>query len=173
MSYVEVSQQHTAVEKSAPEVAALFRSGGFEVDRVGDMNTWLKRHAVFITAIAGALYEKGCNATQLGADRKAIRRFIKAVREGWKQLDQRSIAAAPFALNFIMCQTPLWLSVGYWSRLLFAPHGELYFAAHVRHAPGEMVALAADVRTFTHAEQSPELDRLLNAIQQWPQVLQT
>ncbi len=54
--YVEVAEQATAVEASAPDVAATLRPAGFKVSLVPDMDAWLRRHAVFVTAIAGALY---------------------------------------------------------------------------------------------------------------------
>jgi 2-dehydropantoate 2-reductase len=167
--YVDVSQQHTVIEERAPEIADLFESVGFPVDRVRDVDGWLKRHAVFITSIAGALYEKDCIATRLAEDHEAVRRFILAVREGWLELDRAKVASAPFALKFIFCHAPLWFSVRYWSKLLSSARGELYFAAHTRHAPAEMAALASDVREFTNSGDSPELARLLGAIERWAQ----
>jgi ketopantoate reductase len=80
--YVEVSQQHTVVEDDAKDVVSLFRDAGFRVDRVRDVDAWLQRYAVFIKAIAGALYEKDCDARRLAADSEAVVRFIRAVREG-------------------------------------------------------------------------------------------
>ena len=165
--YIDISQQHTVVEESAAEVAELFQNAGFVVDRVRDMDAWLQRHAVFITSMAGILYERDCSATQLAEDHEAVRRFILAVREGWLQLDRRGVLSAPWALRFVLCQAPLWFSVRYWSKLLSSASGELYFAAHTRHAPAEMDALASDVRSFINTDDTPELARLLNAIQKW------
>jgi 2-dehydropantoate 2-reductase len=169
VGYVEVSQQHTVIEDCAPEIADLFQRAGFPVDRVRNLDAWLKRHAVFITSIAGALYEKNCIAARLAEDHEAVRRFILAVREGWLEMDRAKLASAPFALKFIFCHAPLWLSVRYWSKLLSSARGELYFAAHTRHAPPEMAALASDVREFLNTGESPELARLLDAIERWPQ----
>lgn len=160
VGYIDVSQQHTVVEASAAKVVDLFRGAGFLVD-------WLKRHAVFITSIAGALYEKDCSPTQLAKDHGAVRRFILAVRGGWLELDRRDVDSAPWTLKFIFCQAPLWFSVRYWAKLLSSARGELYFAAHARHAPAEMAALASDVRSFIPGGKPPELARLLNAIQRW------
>ena len=39
------------VEDHAPGVSSLFREAGFPVDTVRDMDAWLQRHSVFITAI--------------------------------------------------------------------------------------------------------------------------
>jgi hypothetical protein len=164
--YSDIPQQHTAVEASAQNVVDCFRQSGFRVDRVPDMNAWLMRHTVFITAMAGALYENGCDPGRLARDRNTVHCFIRAVREGWAALDGTAVAAAPFGLRTIMCWVPLPLSAMYWSRLLTS-RGDLYFARHTRHAPAEMASLAEDVRTFLGERQAPALRRLLLAIDAW------
>jgi ketopantoate reductase len=63
--YVDIAQQPTVVENDAQDIVSLFREAGFRVDRVRDMDAWLQRHAVFITAMAGALYESYCDARLL------------------------------------------------------------------------------------------------------------
>lgn len=162
--YVEVSQQHTVVEDDAKDVVSLFRDAGFRVDRVRDVDAWLQRHAVFITAIAGALYEKDCDARRLAADSEAVVRFIRAVREGWEALDRKHITGAPLALRTIFRWVPLRFAVYYWCRLLRSSRGDLYFARHARHAPAEIAAIAADVRSLTADSGTPDLTRLLKAI---------
>jgi hypothetical protein len=157
-------QQHTVVDERAQDVASIFRRAGFRVDRVRDMDAWLKRHAVFITAVAGALYESDCDARLLAQDVEAVRRLIVGVREGWDAQDREGMAFAPLALRRMMCWVPLRLSAIYWSRLLASPRGDLYFARHVRHAPAEMASLADDVRSSLPENKAPELRRLLASI---------
>jgi len=99
---VDVSEQPTAVEADAPDVTTLFRSAGFRVSAVADMDAWLRRHAVFVTAIAGALWLADTNPRQLSADDRLLRDFILAVREGWNALDRHRIGAAPLALRAIL-----------------------------------------------------------------------
>jgi ketopantoate reductase len=163
--YVDIPQQHTVVDERAQDVASLFRGAGFLVDRVRDMDAWLRRHAVFITAIAGALYETGCDARLLAQNAAAVGRFIVGVREGWAAQDRKGIGSAPLALRTIMVCVPLRLSTIYWSRLLASPPGDLYFARHVRHAPAEMASLADDVRSSLRENEAPELRRLLASIE--------
>jgi 2-dehydropantoate 2-reductase len=165
--YVEIPQQSTAVESDALDVVSLFRQSGFRVDEVRDMDAWLRRHAVFIAAIAGALYENGCDAGGLARNREAVRGLILAVREGWAALDTKGVPSAPFALRTILCWVPLRISVSYWCKLLASSRGDLYFAEHARHAPQEMASLAADVRTFANEVQAPGLYKLLRAIDRW------
>jgi 2-dehydropantoate 2-reductase len=165
--YVDIAQQHAVVEQRAPDIASLFRGAGFRVDRVRDMDAWLQRHAVFITAIAGALYENGCDACLLAQNREAVRRAIVGVRQGWAAEDRKEVGAGPLALRTIMSWVPLQLSVLYWRRLLASPRGDLYFARHARHAPAEMASLATDVRSSLCENEAPELQRLLAAIRIW------
>jgi 2-dehydropantoate 2-reductase len=167
IQYVDIPQQRTVVERNAPDIFALFREAGLPIQPVRDMDAWLQRHAVFITAIAGALYENGCDALRLGQNPGAVRCFILSVREGWAALDRRNVAPAPLALRIILSRVPLRFSIGYWRRLFSSPRGDLYFARHTRHAPAEMAALAADVRTFLRPNQAPQLVRQLASIDAW------
>jgi ketopantoate reductase len=162
--YVEIKQQPTAVESSAPDIVSLFRGAGFRVTRVFDMDACLRRHAVFVTAIAGALYEKGGDAGRLAASPEGVSTFIEAVREGWTALDRQHIQAAPVALHTILCWVPLPFAISYWRRLLGSKRGDLYFAQHARHAPVEMAALSADVRELLGHVLTPRLERLYAAI---------
>jgi 2-dehydropantoate 2-reductase len=165
--YLDIPQQHTVVEERALDVISLFRDAGFRVDAVRDMDAWLQRHAVFITAIAGALYENDCDAPRLAQNLEMISRFIVAVREGWTAQDRKGVGPAPFALRTMMCWVPLRFSARYWSRLLASSYGEIYFARHTRHAPAEMASLADDVRNFLREGEAPKLRRLLASIDTW------
>jgi hypothetical protein len=152
------------VEANAGDVISIFRGAGFRVSRVREMDAWLRRHAVFVTAVAGALYEAGGSARRLAANPEGVGTFILAVREGWSALDRRGVKSAPLALRTIICWVPLPFATGYWRRLLDSARGELYFARHARHAPAEMAALAADVRELLDDVPTPCLDRLYSAI---------
>jgi 2-dehydropantoate 2-reductase len=167
--YVDIAQQHTVVENDAQDIISLFRGAGFRVDRVRDMDAWLQRHAVFITAMAGALYENCCDASLPAQDEEAVTRVILGVRQGWAAENRNGVGAAPLALRTIMCWVPLQLSAIYWRRLLASPRGDLYFARHARHAPAEMASLAADVRASLRETEAPELQRLLASIEVWRQ----
>ena len=164
VQFVEVNEQSTAVEASAHDVVKLFRGAGFRVARVRDMDSWLRRHAVFVTAIAGAIYQAGGYAKSLAEKPECVRTFILAVREGWAALDRNGVKSAPLALRAILSWVPLPFAVGYWRRLLRSDRGELYFARHARHAPAEMAALAADVRAMLDEVPVPCLEKLYSAI---------
>jgi 2-dehydropantoate 2-reductase len=165
--YLDIPQQRTAVEAGAHDVVSLFREAGLSVERVADMDAWLQRHAVFITAMAGALYENGGDALQLARNFITLRRLLVGVREGWAAQDRKRLRPAPFGLRVIMGWVPMWLAARYWSRLLASDRGEIYFAKHTRHAPAEMAALANDVRGFLRKGEAPELESLLASIDGW------
>jgi 2-dehydropantoate 2-reductase len=161
--FVEVAEQPTVIEATAPAIAAIIRDAGFRVDVLTDVDSWLRRHAIFVTAMGGALYEVDCDAARLAADAQSLRSFIMAVREGWAALDTLRIAPPPLALRAIFCWVPLAFAVNYWRSLLRSARGDLYFARHTRRAAREMAALAGDIRDLT-SEPMPHLRRLYAAI---------
>lgn len=158
--YVEVAEQPTVVEAAVPEAIALFEQAGFRVRAVRDMDSWLRRHAVFVTAACGALYAASSDARRLAGDRALVRVFVRAVREGWVALDRVGIGSAPIALRAIFCWVPLPLAVRYWVRLFASPKGEYYFARHARHAIEETAALSADILALVPSAQMPHWRRL-------------
>ncbi|MBS0306126.1 MAG: hypothetical protein JSR43_12220 [Proteobacteria bacterium] len=164
VKYVDVPEQKTAIETPNTDIAVLLRNAGFPVALVKDMPSWLRRHAVFVTAIAGARYEVGADAHQLSSDDVRVRNLILAVREGWRAMDKVAVAPEPLALRMIFRWVPLPFAVKYWRKLLAPPRGEYYFARHSRNATGEMLALANDVRRIVSNEEAPTLYRLYDAI---------
>ncbi len=144
----------------------LLRKSGLRVTSVRDPDAWLRRHAVMVAALTGALWRCGCDATALVRSRDGVPDFIRAVREGFRALDAVHVAAAPIALQVIFNWVPLPLSVAYWRRYLTEPRGEILFAAHARHAAGEMAQVADEVREIMRASkiETPVFDRLREAI---------
>lgn len=131
-----------------------------------DPDAWLRRHAVMVGALTGALWHHGCDAAALVRSRDGIRDFVRAVREGYRSLDAVAVAPAPLALRAIFVWAPLTLSVAYWRRYLSGPRGEILFAAHARHAAGEMAQVADEVLVLMRGSgiATPVFDRLRAAI---------
>jgi len=163
--YVDIPQQPTAIQRCAPDIARAFRHAGIRTALVSDMDAFLQRHAVFVTAIAGALYEWSCDAGALAAHPTSVRSLILAVREGWAGLDRLGTGAAPLGLRSIFSWVPLPLAAAYWRRLLASPQGEYYFARHSRRAAPEMQALANDVRALLGTAGMSHLLSLFGAIE--------
>ena len=162
--YLDVAEQRTLIESIAPDVAALLRAAGFQVDLVVDMDSWLQRHAVFVTAVSGALYAVDGDAKRLSSDRCLVRSLIIAIRQGWAAMDRHGIRPAPKALRAIFQWVPMPFAIFYWQRLLGSRKGEYYFARHTRPAAKEMASLASDVRTLLLNEAMPQLRLLYAAI---------
>lgn len=162
--YVDIPEQPTAIEGTAPEIASMLRAAGFRTQLVEDMDGWLKRHAVMMTAIGGALYQKSGDARRVSSDLTLIRTFILAVREGWAALDKLHVAPASLGLRAVFEWMPLPLAVLYWRNVIGSARGEYYFARHTRHAAVEMKALISDVRAVFQADALPHLGRLYAAI---------
>jgi len=127
------------------------------------MDSWLRRHAVFVTAVSGALYAVGSDAHALAENGTQVRNLIIGIREGWQIMDRRAIGPAPLALRAIFQWIPLPLATRYWQRLLRS-RGEYYFAQHTRHAAKEMAALACDIRELLQGETAPKLLQLYASI---------
>ena len=96
-------------------------------------------------------------------DRDAVKAFILAVREGWRELDRKQIRPAPIPLRAIFEWSPLFIATAYWSRLL-ASRGDDYFARHVRRAAPEMQALGSDVLSLMGQAPMPNLRHLYEAV---------
>ena len=164
VEYIVVAEQPTVLESTALDVAGCIRSAGLRVKMVTDMDSWLKRHAVFVTAVGGALCRKDCDAGLLSHDRQLVRSLILAIREGWSALDQCDVAPADILLRSIFCWIPLPLAVTYWCRLFDSRRGEYYFARHMRNAIKEMVALVSDLQPVMSRYPAPHLLLLHRAI---------
>jgi 2-dehydropantoate 2-reductase len=163
--YLDIPEQPTTIDAKAPEVAALLRAAGFKTQSVRDMNAWLKRHAVMITAISCAILAKNGDARALAGDPLLMRSLIDAIREAWIALDDAGVTPAPLALRAIFQWVPKRFAAEYWRRLLASEKGEIYFAQHARRCVDETRALAIDVKTLiTDRNRIPHLLRLYSVL---------
>jgi hypothetical protein len=88
------------------------------------------------------------------------------VREGYRALDAARVRPAPPALQAIFSWMPLRFSVAYWKKYLGSWRGELFFAAHARHAAAEMAQISDEVMAIMRntSVPTPTFDRLRRAI---------
>ena len=174
--YALIAEQPTMVgeepgfEKRSQELREMLEKAGLRVRLTRDPDAWLRRHAVMVGALTGALWCYGCDAASLVRSSDGIRDFVLAVREGYRSLDAVAVAPASLALRAIFVWVPLPLSVAYWRRYLSGPRGEILFAAHARHAAGEMAQVADEVLVLMRASRivTPVFDRLRAAIPNLP-----
>lgn len=127
-------------------LASVLERAGFRVALSRHMDDWLKAHALFVTAIAGAIYEAGGHAREVALNRVLIRRLVIGIREGFAALSATGVAIEPKNLAFLF-SLPHWAPELYWRRYLSLPHAELIFARHARAAPDEMCELVEELRT--------------------------
>jgi 2-dehydropantoate 2-reductase len=160
--YARIRQQPTALPASRdPRLAELqgsLRQRGFAVQRVPDMDGWLAYHAAFVACVTAALYRCGGDPARLAADRPALTLMCDAVTEAFGALRDRGVAGLPRNLATLHRPALKPVAVRYWARTMRSPAGELYFAAHARHARPEMRALAAQVTARLGG--SPAVSRL-------------
>jgi 2-dehydropantoate 2-reductase len=142
-------------------VAKLFREAGFEVALSRRMDDWLTTHAVFVTAIAGAIYLAGGSAAELARQRDGVRALVRGVRQGFSALSAASVVIEPRKLALLFA-LPAVIPESYWRRYLAHPAAELIFAEHARAAPDEMWALVKELRGIV--APAPRLHTELEAL---------
>jgi 2-dehydropantoate 2-reductase len=160
--YARIRQQPTTLPTSSdPRLAELegaLRERGFAVQRVTDMNGWLAYHAAFVACVTAALYRCGSDPARLAADRPALTLMCDAVTEAFRALLDSGVTGLPRNLATLHSPALKPVAVRYWARTMRSPAGELYFAAHARHARPEMRALAEQVTA--RLGNSPAVGRL-------------
>lgn len=172
VKYVLIPQQPTTLGEldgtrspRVREIAAVLRGAGFRVAISRQMDTWLKVHAVFVTAVSGALYLAGGDPHHLARMPDGVPLFARGVREGFGAIDALGLKP-PTNLRAIFGWLPNRITVAYWRRLFSSERGEYYFVRHARPAWAEASALAAEVRTLLRqsGRPTPTFDRLCTSI---------
>jgi 2-dehydropantoate 2-reductase len=173
VKYVIIPQQPTTLgEVQGPptsrirEIAAMLRGSGFNVALSQNMDAWLTTHAMFVTAVCGALYCAGADNYELARSSEIMALFVKGVREGLKSLRALGLSPPPLNLRAIFDWMPRCVAIGYWRRLFGSERGRYYFAEHARVAWAEMKMLSDEVRALPgmRATAAPSLDLLFGAI---------
>jgi 2-dehydropantoate 2-reductase len=103
---------------------------------------------------------------RLAADRATLTLMCRAITGAFAALRTDGTAGLP--RNLAVLHSPLLrpVAVRYWARTMRSPTGELYFAAHSRHAEAEMRALGQDVAA--RITNSPALTKLLRPLKHQP-----
>jgi 2-dehydropantoate 2-reductase len=165
--YVRIKPQPSALESVGDprieEMAAHLTERGFPIQRVDDMDGWLKYHAVLVACICAALYRCGTDTQHLARDRRTLHLMCVAVTEGFTSLQRQRIDGMPRNLRVLHSRLLTPVAVAYWGRAMRASTGELWFGAHARHAVKEMHALSLDVLSqLGEADTAQGLRELLN-----------
>jgi 2-dehydropantoate 2-reductase len=163
-----LGEPHGGVTQRLREAAAALRAAGFPVALSRRMDAWLKTHAVFVTAVAGAIYDANGSCATLVSQPGGVTRLVRAVRQGFRALGARGVPVEPRKLAVLFLWLPLRIPVAYWHHYFAQPAAELIFARHARAAPAEMLELVRQVRSaiqFTEVS-APDLAELWAAVEQ-------
>lgn len=147
------------------QVARIFEEAGFKVALNRRMDDWLKTHAVFVTAIAGAIYLADGSATVLAASREGVGTLVRGIRQGFHALSEAGVTIEPKKLAWLFA-LPSIVPQFYWRRYLARPAADLIFARHARSAPGEMLKLVEELHEIAQFEprRAPDLEVLWAAV---------
>jgi 2-dehydropantoate 2-reductase len=162
--YRDIAEQPTTVgepdgslSQRLWSLAKLLAEAGFKVALSRRMDDWLKTHAVFVTAIAGAIYRAEGSATVLARRRDCVRALVRGIRQGFSALSAAGVVIEPRKLALLFA-LPAVIPESYWRRYLAHPAAELIFAGHAQAARDEMWAVVEELREIvtpdprTHAE---------------------
>ncbi len=124
-------------------VAKAFRASGFRTKVSYHMDAWLKAHAFFVTAVAGAIYLAGGDCRRLSADEERLNLMVQGIREGFAAVHALGLPIRPLPLK-ILFGLPKFCVVRYWRHFFAVETAEYVFGRHARVAAGEMRQVATD-----------------------------
>lgn len=171
--YVRIKQQPTALQAATDpclaEMAGALRQRGFAIQDVTDMDGWLAYHAAFVACVAAALRRCGTDAARLAGDRQTLTLMCAALTEAFAALRAAGVTGLPRNLAVLHSPALKAVAIRYWARTMRSPAGELWFAAHARHADAEMRALGDQVITrLPDSARTVRLRQLLQAAPSQP-----
>jgi len=140
--YVRIAQQPTTLETTKNAIEKQFETAlikqHFPVYKTNTIDGWLAYHAVFITCISIAILHANADPMQLGNDKKLLSTMCEAIEEGFELLKKTHPKGLPRNLAILHYPLLRLFAVRYWGAIMRSPKGELYFAAHLKHAPDEI-----------------------------------
>jgi len=148
----ELSGEHTP---RLEEIAGPLRQSGFPTAVSAHMDSWLTTHALFVTAIATAIYVAGGTTHRLAARPATLRLMVRATKQGFRALRALRAFDAPTNLRVLYNWMPTWFAVRYWHRVLPTELSELTFAAHANRAREEMTLLADELLVLLRSGHVP------------------
>jgi 2-dehydropantoate 2-reductase len=150
--YLVIRQQRTTFgeldgtrTKRIRDISDAFHAAGFSVALSGDMQSWLKTHAAFVSLVAAAIYAADDDPAKLAGSPDLLRLMVRAVRESFRSLATIGICEVPFNLRLLHGYMPEWFAVRYWRQQFSGQLGQFGLAAHAISARSEMTILAGEV----------------------------
>jgi len=142
------------------QIAGVFKNAGFPVAISSQMDAWLKTHVAEISPMANALYMAGGDNYRLARTRDAIVLMIRAIREGYKVLQELDIPIMP-ARHKILKWIPEPILVALMRRI-FKSEKMANLIGHAHAARLEMVQIACELKALVRKASvpTPAMDRL-------------
>lgn len=141
-------------------VAAALEDGGFHVAMCPHIDAWLKTHAAEIVPTACAIYMAGGDAQRLTRTRDALVLMIRAIREGYRVLDDNGTPIEPGSHRiFRWLPEPILIAI---MKRMIADEASAIKLGHSLAARREMALLAADFAALADAcsVETPAMKRL-------------
>jgi 2-dehydropantoate 2-reductase len=135
------------------QIAGLFKSAGFPVAIISQMDAWLKTHAAEVSPMANALYMAGGDNYRLARTRDAIVLMIRAIREGYKVLQELNIPVTP-ARHKILRWIPEPVLVALMRRI-FKSEKMADLIGHANAARTEMAQIASEFDALARMASVP------------------
>jgi len=143
-------------------ITLLFESSKVPVERVDDMDGWLKYHAALVLPIACVLYKHDCDNYVLAKDEKSIRLFIRVCREGGDVVRKIGYTKRqPFKYNFFYW-LPEFITATSFQKVFNTEYAAIGLAMHAKAARDEMKALSKEFKTLVDitSVKTPNIDTL-------------
>ena len=137
----------------AQAVAHALREAGFRTSIESDMDGWLASHAALVVPMAAAIMAAGGSASALAEQKELLGRMTAATRAVYRAQRRGGRLVINRNLWLLYLLMPKWFAARYWAGALRGEFGELAFAAHTRHAWGEMAALGAWLRSTVESDE--------------------
>jgi 2-dehydropantoate 2-reductase len=141
-------------------ITGMFKGAGFPVAISSQMDAWLKTHVAEISPMANALYMAGGDNYRLARTRDAIVLMIRAIREGYKVLQELHIPIAP-AKHKILKRIPEPILVVLLRRIIKSEK-MANLIGHAHAARDEMKQIADEFKVLARSTSvsTPAMDQL-------------
>lgn len=124
-------------------VDSIFENTKIKVQKMTDMDSWLKTHAAFILPLAYACYYADGNLKNLKKERTLLNMLIEAVREGYEVVEDAGFSIVPYE-EYEYVTTNREKCYSYFKMLCATFIGKMAISDHAMSAVQEMRALSAD-----------------------------
>jgi len=153
------------IRERTRKIKHLFEKSGAPVNIVEDMDSWLKYHVAFVNPIAGALLKAGDNY-KLAKDKKTIRTYIRAVKEGGRVLKSLGYKKSYNLKLRLFYMFPEIMLINILKQVFNSKFAEVAMMMHANAAKDEMLELGNDFKTLINQTsiQTPNIDELLYCI---------